>query len=73
MPQGIDWAYWRKLPEIRVFEALALLHNTEPESEPPDLEDYSPEYRKTLRLLLACLSDRSIFTPGTLNMGDPAL
>ena len=73
MSQGIDWAYWLKLPEIRVFEAVALLHNTEPESAPPDLEDSSPEHRKILRLLLACLSDRSIFTPGTLNMVDPAL
>lgn len=73
MSQSIDWLYWLKLPEVKVFEALALLHNTEPGSEPPDREDASPEYRKSLRLLLACLSDRSIFTPGTLNMGDPAL
>lgn len=71
MSQSIDWAYWRKLPELRVFEAVSLLHGTEPESEPPD--DASPEYRKTLRLLLACLADRSFFTPVTLNMGDPAL
>ena len=73
MSQSIDWAYWVKLPEIKVFEAVALVHDTEPESEPPDLDDSSPEYRKTLRLLLACLSDRSIFTPSTFNMVDPAL
>ena len=71
MSKSIDWDYWQKLPEIKAFEAIALLHGAEPESEPPD--DASPEYRKALRLLLACLSDRSIFTPGTLNLGDPAL
>jgi hypothetical protein len=71
MSQSIDWAYWQKLPELRIFEAVALLHGTEPESEPPD--DASPEYRKTLRLLLACLSDRSTFTPGARNIADPAL
>ena len=71
MSKSIDWDYWRKLPEIKAFEAIALLHGAEPESEPP--EDASPEYRKALRLLLACLSDRSIFTPGMLNLVDPAL
>ena len=71
MSQSIDWAYWKKLPEIRAFEAIALLLGAEPESEPP--EDSSLEYRRALRLLLACMSDRSMFTPGMLNMGDPAL
>ena len=71
MSESVDWAYWNKLPEVKVFEAIALLHDTEPEREPP--EDSSPEYRKTLRLLLACMSDRSIFTPGSLNISDPAL
>lgn len=74
MTQSIDWDYWLKLPEMRAFEAVALLHGTEPECAPPDdYDDSSPEYRKALRLLLACLSDRSLFTPGALNMGDPAL
>jgi len=68
----VDWLFWCKLPEVKVFEALALLRNIEPESEPPDSDDYSPEYRKTFRMLFACLSDRSTFTPSTLNM-DPAL
>jgi len=73
MSQSIDWAYWLKLPEVKAFEAIALLYNTEPTGRPPETDDASPEYHKALRLLLACLSDRSTFTPGTLNMGDPAL
>ena len=73
MSQSIDWSYWLKLPEVKVFEAIALMFDTEPGSEPPDIDDASPDYRKTLRLLVACLSDRSTFTPGTLVMGIPAL
>lgn len=69
----VDWAFWKKLPEVKVFEAIALLHGSEPASQPPDPDDASPEYRKTLRLLLANMSDGSTFTPCTLNMGDSAL
>ncbi|WP_382321350.1 hypothetical protein ACFJI0_17060 [Hydrogenophaga sp. UC242_53] len=69
----VDWAFWKKLPEVKVFEAIALLHGSEPASQPPDPDDASPEYRKTLRLLLASMSDGSAFTPCTLNIGDAAL
>lgn len=69
----VDWAFWKKLPEVKVFEAIALLHGSEPASQPPDPDDASPEYRKTLRLFLASMSDVSTFTPCTLNMGDSAL
>lgn len=73
MSETVEWTYWGKLPEVKVFEALALLEGLEPEAAPPDIEGATQQYRKTLRLLLACLSDRTFFTPGTLNMGDPAL
>lgn len=73
MSETVEWTYWAKLPEVKVFEALALLEGIEPEAAPPDIEGATPQYRKTLRLLLACLSDRSFFSPGTLNTGDPAL
>lgn len=73
MSEKVDWAYWSKLPEVKVFEALALLEGQEPKPAPPESDEATPQYSKTLRLLLACLSDRSFFTPGSLNMSDPAL
>lgn len=73
MSENVDWAYWSRLPEVKVFEALALLEGKEPEAEPLDIEDVTPEYRKTLRLLLSCLSDRSFFSPGNRSIVDPSL
>ena len=70
---AIDWPSWGKLKEVKVFEALALLDNTEPGEEPPEQEDTTPTYRKRLRLLLDAMSDRQQFAPGTLNMGNPQL
>lgn len=66
----IDWNYWSKLKEVKVFEALALLDNMEPGEEPPDPDETSPQYRKRLRLLLDAMSDGRHFSPGTLNIGD---
>lgn len=70
---AVDWAFWEKLPEVKVFEAIALLHGAEPADHPPAPEDASTEYRKTLRLLLASMSDSSMFTPSTLSVVDAAL
>lgn len=70
---AVDWNYWSKLKEVKVFEALALLDNLEPGEEPPDPDDTSPEYRKRLRLLLDAMSDRRYFSPGTLDMGNASL
>lgn len=70
--EKIDWSYWKRLPEVKVFEAVALIHGADPDTEPPETEEASAQYKKTLRLLLASLSDRTYFTPCTLNMGDPA-
>ena len=70
---AIDWPHWGKLKEAKVFEALALLDNTEPGEEMPEQADTTPTYRKRLRLLLAAIGDREQFAPGTLNMGNPQL
>lgn len=69
----IDWKYWRKLPEVKVFEAVALLAGREPGTSPPEENEADITYRKTFRLLIASLANRTFFSPGTLNMGDPAL
>lgn len=69
----IDWKYWQKLPELKVFEAIALLHGREPEDSPPEDGEADPNYRKTLRLLTASLSNRKFFSPGTLNLADSAM
>lgn len=73
MSKGVDWDYWRKLPEVRLFEALALLDGVEPTEEPPAAEDCSQEYRKRFRLLLSSLPDQSLFVPCTLHLTEPAL
>lgn len=73
MAKKIDWPYWRKLREVKIYEAVSLLLGEEPEDGPPDLDDVSTEYRKTMRLLLDALSDQSFFTPGTRNIGNSAL
>lgn len=70
---AVDWKHWGKLKSVKVFEALALLSNSEPSEEPQELEDASPEYRKLHRLLLDSLADRAQFTAGTLNMGNASL
>lgn len=72
MSEGVDWDYWRKLPEVRVFEALALLEGREPPEEPPAADECSEGYRKRLRLLVASLPDRSVFVPCTLHLAEPA-
>jgi hypothetical protein len=69
----VDWKHWGKLKSVMVFEALALLSNTEPSEEPQEPEDASPEYRKRHRLLLDSLADGNQFTAGTLNMGNASL
>lgn len=69
----IDWKYWQKLPELKVFEAIALLHGREPGDSPPEEGEADSSYRKTLRLLTASLSNRKFFSPGTLNLADSAM
>ena len=71
--EGIDWGYWAKLREVRVYEALALLDGQEPPEDCSDPDDESSAYRKRMRLLLDALSNREWFGPHTLNMGDPLL
>ena len=69
----IDWKYWQKLPEVKVFEAVALLAGREPGTSPPEADEADIAYRKTFRLLIASLSNRTFFSPSTLNISDPAL
>ena len=50
-----------------------LLCDAEPTKAPPDDDDASEKYSKTLRLLTSALHDRAQFSAGTLSMISPAL
>jgi hypothetical protein len=73
---SIDWNFWRNTREVKVWEAVALSCNIDPQDEvldPDDLIANHREVRKRVRLLLDHMSDRAFFTPGILDMGDPNL
>lgn len=74
-----DWDFWRHMPEIKLWQAIALSMNID-----PDLLKYSRDrwnglpsrddenkFDKHLRLLRANKSTKNGFTPGTLSMDNP--
>jgi len=70
---GPDWNHWRKLGEVRIFEAVFLLLNQEPPKGPPEENDASERYAKTLRLLTSASHDRSQFSACALSISSPDL
>ena len=68
-----DWAYWTKLKEVKVFEALALLDAQEPPEDCPDPDEEGSVYRRRMRLLLDALPNREWFSPHSLNIGNSLL
>ena len=83
--RNIDWSYWLAMPEVRVWEAILLSLNIEPDSvrdvwnddilDPLSLvlshSELASEYKKRLRLLCANRHEPALFTPGTIRMDKP--
>jgi hypothetical protein len=75
----IDWPHWKLQHEVRLWEAVLLSLDINPELEEPfdDFIEYGPEattkaVRKRLRTLKSSLADDD-FSAGTLNFGDSNL
>lgn len=79
-----DWEYWRHMPEVSLWQAVALSLNDNPDNfiytrrivSGATVDEYFSGNRdasKRLRLLIANHSDRRHFSACTLNMGDPRL
>lgn len=73
-PVRIAWDHWQGMVEVRIWQALCLSLDIDPEGDDLDLHDLAQSHsefkRRKLRLMHA-LSDSSQFSPCTLNMGDP--
>jgi hypothetical protein len=65
----IDWPYWRAMGSIRLFQAIALSLDIDPEKLRSDADDYpdppeeQPKFVKRLKLVLSNIHDRTQFTP----------
>jgi len=88
-PKEPDWDFWTGLPEVKLWQAVALSMNLEPERMEFDTdsrgsrpvfeswsfrnEDDAGIFDKRYRLLVAATSDPDEFRPATLNMSIPYL
>ena len=74
-----DWSLWRHIPQVKLWQAVLLSLNVDPDGLDSDYTDFddaleaTPDAIKRLRLLIANLSDRTYFRPSTLNLGDSRL
>lgn len=79
-----DWQFWRHMPEVKLWQAVVLSLNENPDRliytkstlHGETVDGYFSKNRdatKRIRLLIASHFDRLHFSAGTLNMGDPRL
>jgi hypothetical protein len=76
---AIDWHYWIHLSEVRIWQAVFLSLEIDPDKHDPDYRDFdailaeNQGLSKRLKLLKSNLHRREFFSAGTLNMGDANL